>query len=1128
MLGVVYIMCVLGDRGFLGAFSLIAVALLSVLAPLTTVVSSGAEGAYGGRQPLGNVTIACVEGSCNWLKGYVESGGGRWDFAFGVSRQGIASYYVKAMGSWIRSRYYRASNILGWDMWVEGSINGEYFKYTSLVDYGEKIARKGRMGLWIPGMVEMGVWLPVGSIGGAGSIITFIASSSNQEFASALRSAAKVVGINKTSIIINGVNRTAYLVAAEDVKLGVINASRARVLVGEVVPNTYVPAVIELYDASINTLSGVMSTGRCRYVLQQFIYNNRKYVIGGEAVPVPTLRVLEEFYNPQGDLGRRPSSDANVSIVLRSGSEVRRWLFTTDSKGFIDGEVPWYNVTEDRFIPGTYHIRVSKRQEPQYSSLPTDVLERVDPFYTKYGGWEVYPVNMLTMEVDEGGNIEVVNDPKKTFSVVSAETFGPDVLITLRRVDTWDQFVRSNIEGFLRDVGVVTEPQISKVLSIKTYYGTGSDEYRAGFRFFTWWLTYGKINYMLRAIDQFRGAYGEVDLQTLYHEWGHGVKQVLLTDTGADLGGQHKSPGAPASSMELAYDEGHAEFFSYMLITYTGIGSDPYDDYQVGYTGPTPGNTLGNYIEGRIAGYWIKLYNIPKGSYNRSLVTTSYRDFLKTSLLYKKLVGHLPRTIDQWINAYVLRSGLVDAERAVGLANERGFKLPSLLISTTPDDILFYRATFSGKPAVLGRPLALLGEVRAVGKGGEVLTCTSRFWDCKDFLGVLIPGVGDRVEALANSKVLYVNGTSGEVLVEVDMGRGSVLTVSTPDRLKLVEGTVHVRTSKNNMVPVELSTIDFTIYIHSDVVLESTGSSGRLYVLEGSVVVEGPDKEVVTVPSNHYVTLNVSGVGRPEVFTNISKWWVEEGKVVPSVREHFMGVGVSSSGGVVNPKASFNLDEDESMVSLITIDNPGRNHTATWYFKCENGFEEVVSREIREDTDRLWAYVNLSSIDPRYLGYGGWVVKVYIDDRLEVVEEISVTGSVAIPAKVNTTYPPPVNSSEEYVMATKAAQVAVRGNESGSSRVIKEVATTTKEAATTKTSTTATTSTRVSEGVSKGLVTTNTKSKPLGNITNIVNSVKELTKTLMDMVKDMGVVAVVAGLLILAVVITAVAIARRK
>ncbi len=762
---------------------------------------------------------------------------------------------MKCMGLWLKTKYYRVPNILGWDFYAEGNIDGKYFKYTSLMDYAKK-----RGAIWIPWFTEISMLMAMFSDEVVATAIIDKLRTSNSIYAG-FRST--ITGVNETTLIVNGLNRRAYTIKAESIGSPMVNASRAEIMIVEIEPGVYVVNRIAFWDVSILTVKGVLHEGMYKRVLNRLVYNNRKYIIGGKSAPLPTLRILEEYYDAKGDLCRRPVYNATITISSRTDKGVKKTVYTTKKNGFINGDVPWYNVTEDRFVAGTYYIRVSKKQEPLYDPKTLSSigdLEKLDPFYLKYGGWEVFPVNQFTFKIDQYGNIEVDNSTSKTFSIADTMIFGPDIVLVLRRVDTWDMFVRNNIREFLKEAGL-PKNSIDKVMSISTYYKTGYDEYKVGFRLFTWWLTYGRISYMLNAINQFRGVYGEVDLQTIYHEWGHGVKQVLLTDTGVDLGGSHKSPGAPASSMELAYDEGHAEFFSYLLITYTGIGSNPYDDYQVGYTGATPGGVDGRFIEGRIAGYWIKLYNVPEYCMNKTLITHSYNDFIKTSMVYKNLVGYPPRTIDQWINAYILRKTIVDIDNAKALALERGFSLPALIIDVKPNDLLFFKALYRRDPAILGRPLALIGNIEAIGQNNtHIHVC--REPGCNP-LGVIVPAVGDRIKSLAGySKIILINGSSGDVLVEIDMDKDTELELLTPDRLTLVSGKIYVRASKNNMIPVELGIIDFTLYIHSDIVVEKQpDNTTKLYVLEGSVDVENTDTGAsATVEANHYVILNSSAV----------------------------------------------------------------------------------------------------------------------------------------------------------------------------------------------------------------------------------------------------------------------------
>lgn len=1058
------------------------------------------------QYPLENVTlvhekVSDLGGSVSWLRGYTETSSGNWSFVYAVSKGDLGDFYMECLGWWLRTKYYRASNILGWDVYAEGNINGTYFKYTSLMDYAEK-----RGTVWIPWFMEISMLMLMFSDEAVATAVIDKLRTSNSIYAESVRSA--ITGVNETTLMVNGLNRRAYIIMAENINSAMVNASRAEIMIVEIEPRTYLINRITFWDVDILTIKGVLHEGIYKHVLNKLIYNNRKYIIGGESAPLPTLRILEEYYDDKGNLCRRPVYNATITISSRISEGIKKTVYTTKRNGFIDGEVPWYNATEGKFIAGTYYIRVSKHQEPLYdpgtlSSIGD--LERLDPFYLKYGGWEVFPINQFSFKIDQSGNIEVDNSTSMTFSIADTMILGPDIVLVLRRVDTWDMFVRNNIREFLKEAGIPSN-SIDKIMGISTYYRTGYDEYKVGFRLFTWWLTYGRISYMLNAINQFRGVYGEIDLQTIYHEWGHGVKQVLLTDTGVDLGGSHRSPGAPASSMELAYDEGHAEFFSYLLITYTGIGSNPYDDYQAGYTGATPGGVDGRFIEGRVAGYWIKLYNIPKHSMNKTLITYSYEDFIKTSMAYKNLIGYPPRTIDQWINAYILRKTIADIDDAKALALERGFNLPALIIDVEPSDLFFFKALHNRDPAIMGRPLALIGNMEAIGKNNtHIHVC--RGTGCSP-LGVIVPAIGDRVKSLASySKIVLINKSSGDVLVEIDMDKDTELELLTPDRLCLVSGKIHVRASKNNMIPVELSIVDFTLYIHSDIVVEKQpDNTTKLYVLEGSVDVENTDTGAsATVEANHYIILNNSGeISAPEIFNNVSTWWLEPRKMHPSVRRHFIGTGISSDGEILGQKTSFTIGVDETIASLVEIDNPMENHTITWYFVCENGFDYMISKEINNSIDKIWATVNLSSIDPLFTGYGNWSIMIYINDVLEAVENISVTGNIPIPVKRTITYPQPINGSG-YEFDPEAVKII-----EGSWR---ENNTETTTARITTTTTGGNTATRFTSTTTHKLI-----SSP-ENLTNIGGSIADLLKDLVNKVRELNPLIILISLVILAIII---------
>jgi len=656
------------------------------------------------------------------------------------------------------------------------------------------------------------------------------------------------------------------------------------------------------------------------------------------------LVFYEEVINENGSSNVQYIKDLDVRIVFSKKGKVHQVHLKSDNMGRLVGNFPWLDES-GKPIPGSYTLYLNKNDE---------ALEE------KYATTRLYPSNRFVIEVDDKGNIKPKLEEYR--SIMKIECRDNTIYVTLRSIISWDNYVRSKIISFLRSTGMVSEREIEEIASIKTRYGTLEDEYD---------YTTDTIRYREGAYDAYADKSKGVprDLQTIFHEWGHAVKEKLFPDPGIInlIGGGHKNTRVP-SGLEIAYDEGHAEFFACLMIDYCQLDSCPYDRYvEVDYKGV---HDRANEIEGRIAGFWLSFYNLESKPSDPNLAVKAYRDFLKTSRVFQRVFHEgtqkrpnifdwkkwfnefqawkygikgaykrPPRTINEWIYMRLaIAKDLNEVNRILECARDRGFILPNI----SYDEANLVQGKVSGKPYLI------MGFVRVVG------ATNSYTLEGSEDIGVAVLNVGDRIvgQRFPNRDtflkdnggvVLRIDPSSLRIVLVQDILGKAILTVER-DSFEL-SGTEHVGAYG---APVSITSGDITVMIRSSVEVVASEGFVSVKVFEGNVKVESPKGEV-EVKSGNCVNITSNGeIGEVKEFEG-NEWWAinfEKVKSSNPVVTQLKTYKLTESGFIEEDTFTY---EDRYIFAAVKIHNCSVGDELVLVFEGPNNITYARYNIIKED-----------------------------------------------------------------------------------------------------------------------------------------------------------------------------------
>ena len=690
---------------------------------------------------------------------------------------------------------------------------------------------------------------------------------------------AKNAEVNPIEVQINGVFKNGYrieaLITVKD-STDIPSNLSTQIVVAEIEPDTYI----------VTSALITIGTSSLKDEITEIEYEGKQYIIGPiKPITKFIFKLYEESIDELGHVTISPLSDAD--IVVKRINPSNEWLLKSDLRGVVR-DIPWFNETSGKYSEGVYKITVSKKYQGLKPITGMDSEYEENPFVKKFGTDELFPVNTLYIVVkkDENGNVDIGVDLDRkclSYQDIHIRNNGTHIILeaTIKSILSWDNYGRSKLMLFLRDVGI-SSTKIDEILSIPTVYGRGEDQYIPP--------PSNVVQYKDTAGDFYMWDNRTIglDLQTFYHEWGHAIKEKLLADPDVDLGGVHEKTYLPASSMELAYDEGHAEFFACLLLDYIGLNFfKPHDRYQ----GPEYLSTRyakeANYIEGRIAGYWLSIYGLSQRSLSSTQVVNAYRDFLKISKVFKALIGHFPRRIHEWIYMKIaMLPNLNEIRRVIREANKRKFSMPHL----------FYREMPYVEGEVSGKSFIIMGALSITSNDG--FKSVSLKGTTKDrLIGVAVFNVGDKIMGesqtvvstttmeptlIAGGQILLMNSITGDIETTIDISEGTELIVEKDSFRINDKGAIHVNSHGKGL---KVNALGYSCIANSDFEIRVINRDKAIItVLEGDVVITN-NITSINVNGGTYVTILGKEISEPTPIKEVNKWWTSDVKKLKELTE---------------------------------------------------------------------------------------------------------------------------------------------------------------------------------------------------------------------------------------------------
>ena len=723
---------------------------------------------------------------------------------------------------------------------------------------------------------------------------------------------------------------------------------------------------------------------------------NLTFTVGRKGAPSSDVAFYETVVKEDGSQSKRPVEGLKVTILNRD-TKARSSLITC-SNGWLSEAPPWIGKKSGEYVPGLYIIRFNKEDKS---------------LREKYGTTFLYPKNEIRLRVDKSGNMKVEAAASAKVSIK-----GKKLNITLMSIVSFDNYIKSSVISFLRATGLVLETDLSMLAGLNTLYGTGNSEFDPANKVIKIWRPADEQ--FAEVIDPRTRKVIPVDFQTVFHEWGHAVKHILLPDPWAKLGGEHANPAVP-SSLELAYDEGHAEFFACLLIDYCQVESSPHDRYVSGYKGP---HKQANMIEGRIAGFWLSLNGLEKKPADPIIAVKAYEDFLRTSLVFQRIFyegtqrspttpedwkrtfdewrfwirsgvyKRPPRTIEEWIYMRIaIAKDLKEIQGILSCAKERGFNLPKL---SYPNMIEH------GK--VSGKPYLMIGFVNVYPPAIQTPYFTLKG---SEDIGVAILSEGDRIEGTGSDKreeflksgggsVIRIDPVDLRIIAKEDVLGGSTLVIK-KDSFELVNpGTLHVG---SHGIPILVTTKSgekkVIILSRSEVEVVAKGRHVLVNVFEGHVDVNS-SRDHVKVTGGSYVEVADDGsISEVQPIEEGNKWWevnVASQGYMTTVQSLTLYKVTGSEEGA--EESSVFTYEDEYVIAVVKVISGVKGDELKWIFRGPNDivFESTYTLEKSGDGE-YYSVLDLYNYAEEEV-IGSWIVAIYVNGKEVHTVTFEVRGTV--------------------------------------------------------------------------------------------------------------------------------------
>ncbi|MCD6209169.1 MAG: hypothetical protein J7J67_03170 [Thermoproteales archaeon] len=611
----------------------------------------------------------------------------------------------------------------------------------------------------------------------------------------------------------------------------------------------------------------------------------------------PLLLEIQEQVLQGGKLELKPLK-IKVTVIKASGGKTTKEILETSDEGTISllqiirndkGEIAdgIYVVKLDHLPQGDQAWKEKWGTINKYpvwnDKMPPSIKIQVTSDDTKKlkHSITILATNTLWIKDPAKGLIEV--DAKTPYQVPEDQ----NIIIVLRSLETWEQLVRSEVESFLVAAGV-NPSTAQKIASTSIIYGVDcgmcGDRPCPG-QYMPSRNAIGMSMPADKAYSQ-RGISIEYDfLGNLLHEFGHRVKENLLYDSGASLGGEHSSEYDPCPNLDTAYDEAFADLFpilvqsySQALPSYVGLR---YDRAAKVYGRHKSGKT-GDYIEARIAGLWVSMYGLTySGKTSKS--AAALRDIIKTSLFFKATYGRPARTIGEWLTAKAFLDPTTIG-KIQDIVKPEKYDIPVLYALDMPQAQGILR-TQSGNglsafviayymSAKLAPPSRLsYTEAREVSlKQAGVSTFPLK--------------TGDEIHATGgfglNDGAIYIKKTSEQgsqnmLKIDISAWRESHIKLLDSNTLYISNNLkAHIKKIGAGIPELKIKTDTATITaINSELLIDTSNNETTVTVLEGQVTVEAQNQQVTVTSGQQTLIKPGTTPTKPQRVdaSNIQKWW---------------------------------------------------------------------------------------------------------------------------------------------------------------------------------------------------------------------------------------------------------------
>ena len=661
------------------------------------------------------------------------------------------------------------------------------------------------------------------------------------------------------------------------------------------------------------------------------------------------IQVMREIYEKSFRDPHIEPFDVTIKVTRISSGATEE--YTTGS----DGTIPLAEIFGDgqRVEEGSYIVRIipPENNNPEWVRKwgTTHIVPYTGSGETHAPRFEVRVSLSLTgetiLEIDRSFNV-ILRDSSGAFIYDNIrrgsnkiQLVNKPLEIRLRTIDSWENYLRNTIYFYLQSARVTQTPIIERVAyGTQTSYGHGGEgvvygEFRPDINTILFELDASKFF----SFDELYGLAVSSTLNTFIHEFGHQVKENILCDPGANLGGEHWGDHLPCSNVELAYDEGFANLFPILVTDWSPmlhkyVTWHRYDSSK--YKGVCPEGKTGNYIEGRIAGLLLNLYGIadPNSGVSRADVL---HDFIEASRVFQRMVGHPPRSIDQFIIIkHFLDPNILDSIREICSRDNYDIQLSFLdplrgVMRVNPSDAMAFIV-----PANIR-----ISFTQPVG-GYEYSELNSR-----EFVSVttLLPGDSFISLAPGYDAKIYIRGYSAAssymdwTVIEMKGHENKVgkLIYLGGGRMFVGEGTtIHLSHIGGRFIET-IETPNTIITLHSEVVICVEDNETTIVENFRGLVNVNTDSDNLELYTGYKTSVEGDEIGEPQRIGSEEIWW-EENLTKPEI------VRCILTNDLDNLIEVRNFREGENGYIVLNLINVEYGDNVTWRIDDETPLQRII------------------------------------------------------------------------------------------------------------------------------------------------------------------------------------------